>query len=330
MKVTLKQIAEHSGVSMPTVSEILNDKGVYSQQTRKKVLTVARDLGYRPNASARAMQSGKFNTVTWLSSTHAGARFMTSPLLDGVLHALDAQQMQLHIARVNDSKLTDPDYLPSALRHLSCDGLLIDYTKDIPPRFWELVQETRLPAVWINSKQRYDSVYPDDVTASKEMTQALQAMGHRHIGYLTPPMIADHYSYADRCQGYRNAMKEAGLKNHVIEHGRIPGSQLRQAVSELVKKNAQITAWISYSDTAAIHICEALEHMGHTVGKTHHVATVGAGISVQHVFFEHYPILHTPHIWETVGQKAVEMLIKKVSQPQKRQTSKAVHLPYQL
>ncbi len=330
MKVTLKQIAEHSGVSMPTVSEILNDKGVYSEQTRKKVLAVARDLGYRPNASARAMQSGKFNTVTWLSSTHAGARFMTSPLLDGVLQKLDARQMQLHIARVNDSKLTNPDYLPSALRHLSCDGLLIDYTKDIPPRFWELVQETRLPAVWINTKQKYDSVYPDDVAATKEMTEALLAMGHQEIGYFTPPMIADHYSYADRCLGYQQAMEAAGLKDHVIEHGRIPGSQLRDAISQLVIANANITAWISYSDTVAIHICDVWEHMGHEVGKTHHVSTVGAGISLQHQFLEHYPILHTPHIWESVGQHAVEMLLKKISNPKARQSSKAVHLAYQL
>ena len=94
--ITLKQIAQQSGFSTPTVSEILNDKGVYSQETRKKVLAVARELGYRPNASARAIQSGRFNTITWLSSTHGSSRFMTSTLLDGVIEELDRHQLQLH------------------------------------------------------------------------------------------------------------------------------------------------------------------------------------------------------------------------------------------
>jgi LacI family transcriptional regulator len=328
MKVTLKQIAEHSGVSMPTVSEILNDKGVYSEQTRKKVLAVARDLGYRPNASARAMQSGKFNTITWLSSTHAQSRFMTSPLLDGVLNALDQQQMQLHIARVNDKQLTDPDYLPSALRHLSCDGLLIDYTTDIPPRFWELVQETRLPAIWINSKQKYDSVYPDDIKASQQMTEQFIAMGHQQIGYMTPILSTAHYSLADRCAGYQQAMQAAKLKVNTFEHPRLTTHEIRPHFKQLINANPQITAWLSYSDTVAIHICEALEENNIQIGKTHHVATVGAGISLQHVFLEHYPILHTPHIWQQVGHEAVVMLLKKISNPKQRQTSTAVHMPF--
>jgi len=158
----------------------------------------------------------------------------------------------------------------------------------------------------------------------------LLAMGHQEIGYLTPPIINDHYSYADRCLGYRQAMEVAGLKTHVVEHGRIPGSQLRQAVCELVKANANLTAWLSYSDTVAVHICHVLEQMGHVVGETHHVSTVGAAISLQLQYLEHYPILHTPHIWETVGQQAVELLLKKIKNPKTRQTSKAVHVPYQL
>lgn len=326
MKVTLKQIAQHSGVSTPTVSEILNDKGVYSQQTREKVLAVARELGYRPNASARAIQSGKFNTITWLSSTHGGARFMTGPLLDGVIEALDEQQVQLHIARVNDSQLTNSDYLPSALRHLCCDGLLIDYTRDIPPRFWELVQETRLPAIWINTKQKYDAVYPDDVQATRDMTVHLKALGHRQIGYMTPAITQAHYSITDRCQGYQLEMKAAGLPEQIFELPHKSGDESRQAIRQVINANPQVTAWLSYSDINAIHICHELENNGIAVGQTHHIATVGAGVSLQHFYLEQYPIMHTPYIWQNIGHAAVQLLTQKIKNPKQKQPSLAFHM----
>jgi LacI family transcriptional regulator len=326
MKVTLKQIAQHSGVSMPTVSEILNDKGVYSQQTREKVHFVAKQLGYRPNASARAIQSGKFNSITWLSSTHGSSRFMTSTLIDGLMEELDKHQMQLHIARIRDEQLVNPEYIPSALRHLSCDGLLIDYTTEIPARFWDLIQETRLPAIWINTKQKYDSVYPDDMQAMLDITRQFISKGHHRIGYLTPKFHTPHYSLQDRLYGYENAMQEAALEAAIFEDH--PGTQCNRRLycHDLVKTNPQITAWVCYGDTIAIHVCEQLTTLGYDVGKTHLVGTVGAGVSLPNFYMEQYPIHITPYIWAAVGQQAIKTLLKKIKNPSRRQASVSVYL----
>lgn len=326
MKVTLKQIAQHSGVSTPTVSEILNDKGVYSQLTREKVLLVAKQLGYRPNASARAIQSGRFNTITWLSSTHGTARFMTSPLIDGVLEELDRHHMQLHIARIRDEQLVDPDYIPSALRHLSCDGLLIDYTTNIPPQFWDLIQETRLPAIWINTKQKYDAVYPDDMQSMFDLTSQFISRGHHRIGYLTPKLHTLHYSLQDRLHGYENAIQKAGLEAAIFEDQSGAQRNRRLYCHDLVKANPQITAWVCYGDTIAIHVCEQLTSLEYNVGKTHLVGTVGAGVSLPNGHLEQYPIHITPYIWAAVGQQAVKTLLKKIKNPSRRQASVSVYL----
>ena len=322
--ITLKQIAQQSGFSTPTVSEILNDKGVYSQETRKKVLAVARELGYRPNASARAIQSGRFNTITWLSSTHGSSRFMTSTLLDGVIEELDRHQLQLHIARICDDKLTDPDYLPSALRHLSCDGLLIDYTQDIPPRFWDLVQETKLPAIWINSKQKYDSVYPDDQAAMSQLTEHMIDHGHKHIGYAKFGGSSNHYSIEQRLKGYTQSMQKAGLKPLIRQNLNAQERDIHVCSQKLIQDHPQVTAWVCYGDNIAISICLQWLKQGKDVGNKHHVGTTAAGMSIPDRMLQYFPITTTPRIWSSVGHQAVNMLLKKIKSPQRRQSSKAI------
>src|SRR6185369_16509410 len=85
MPVTIKEIAERSGLSIPTVSQVLNNKGHrYRSETCNRVLKAVRELGYRPNSSARAMRMGRFNCVALLLSTESYRSFLPNELLRGI------------------------------------------------------------------------------------------------------------------------------------------------------------------------------------------------------------------------------------------------------
>ena len=142
-----------------------------------------------------------------------------------------------------------------------------------------------------------------------------------------PAGTAPHYSVSDRLSGYQTAIEELGLKPNVFAFIKGETHDLRQRCLEQVKANPQITAWICYGDSTAVIICHALEMTGITVGKTHQVATVSAGISMPIGHMKRYPILLTPHIWAQVGQEAVKMLMNKITNPNRRQGSQAVYLP---
>ena len=85
--MTIKEIARHTGLSVPTIGNVLGSSGGrYSAATRAKVLKAARELGYRPNSSARAMRNGRTGCAALvLSRSHQQTHSYIPPgLLDGL------------------------------------------------------------------------------------------------------------------------------------------------------------------------------------------------------------------------------------------------------
>src|SRR6185295_16580276 len=184
MPVTIKEIAERSGLSVPTVSQVLNNKGHrYRSETCKRVLKAVRELGYRPNSSARAIRMGRFNCVALLLSTERHKSFLPNELLRGIHDGVAEHDYHMSLTVLPDDKLTSQGFVPKILRQWMADGLLINYHVDVPQRMIELIHEHGIPSVWINTKQKSDCAFPDDLGASREATEKLLALGHRRIFY---------------------------------------------------------------------------------------------------------------------------------------------------
>ena len=209
MPVTLKQVAERSGLSFQTVSKILGRKAAaYSQETRDHVFRVAEELGYRPNTSARSMRTGSFGCVALIRSTVVGRSTLFRDLLIGIEDALAERDLHLTLARLPDQTLTEDNSVPKILREWMADGLLLNYHQDIPPRLQALVEKHALPSIWINSKHPTDCVYPADFETGRSAAEHLLQMGHTRIAFAT--LRTTHYSAADREAGYAEAMHQAG------------------------------------------------------------------------------------------------------------------------
>ena len=85
--VTIKEIARHTGLSIPTVGNVLGRSASrYSESTRKRILQAAQDLGYKPNSSARAMRQGRFGCAALVLSRSKQQTHSHIPpgLLDGL------------------------------------------------------------------------------------------------------------------------------------------------------------------------------------------------------------------------------------------------------
>lgn len=253
MTVTIKQIAEHSGLSIQTVSQILNDKaGAYKPDTRERVRTAARELGYLPNSSARAMRSGLFGGLALLSSTEGTRSLLPVGLLDGIYDEAASRNMHLIFARMSDEQLTSDRFTPKILRELMADGLLINYNAHIPPGMIARIEQQAMPAVWINTKQPTDCVFPDDLRAGQRAAEHLLALGHRRIGFVNWNSWA-HYSAQDRWQGVQNAVQAAGLElmTYSLDE-RLELRDLPVATAALKQIRAQgVTAVITYARESA-------------------------------------------------------------------------------
>ncbi len=318
MATTLKQIAEHCGLSVQTVGYVINNKGhLFRPETRDKVLKAARELGYRPNGAAKAMRSGRFGCAALVLSTQAGHSSVFTPLLDGIDSELAKHNMHLVHAPLPDEQLTNDGFVPKILSQWMADGLLINYNAAIPARMIEVIEGHNIPSVWMNSKQRHDCVYPDDFGGGVMATEHLLRLGHTRIAFVdyghgsaVPPK---HYSALDRPGGYAHAMQAAGLQARLIQAPvrAESGERIARTLAWL-RADDRPTAVVTYSPRDALPIV--------------HVATAMLGMRVPGdlsiATFDDHPVDHIGVEITTVvlpraelGSASVRMLLQKIESP---------------
>ncbi len=321
MAVTMYQIARECGLSAPTVSQILNDKGHrYRQTTRQLVIETAERLGYRPNSSARAIATGRFGAVGLMVSTQTDTS-ITTRAVRGVQQALRPFNMHLNLAEIPTLDDAESEgHVPKLLRELSVDGLLITGSQTSPPRLIELLSKYNLPSIWINMKLDADAVYPDDFGAGRMGTEHLLAAGHRRIAYVTIT-AGPHYSCADRMEGYVASMRHAGLSPRTIVPEQTESlAELRQQARRLFSQPDRPTAVFTYAIEEALCLQYTAVEMGLKVPGDLSVLTI-----------EDHPVTELGVTMDTllipndrVGSEAVSMLMAKIENPRTELDSRPI------
>jgi LacI family transcriptional regulator len=210
----IKEIAEQCGVSTATVSRILNNKhSAIKPETRAHVLQVVHRLNYRPNATARGLRAQRMNAIGLIAKSgpwqSLGVDPFFGPILDGVLRA-SRQADHKTIVFMEDSWEAVDDRIDMYLDG-SCDGFLLV----LPREANELAAALRrqgTPFVGIGQGVLgYESsvVAVDNIGVGYMATHCLIQHGHQRIAYLSGP--PDQASSSLRLQGYRQALREAGI-----------------------------------------------------------------------------------------------------------------------
>jgi LacI family transcriptional regulator len=189
-----------------------------------------------------------------LLSTERHRGSLTEGLLQGIHDALADHNLHLTVARLPDEQLVSEGYMPKILREWSCDGLLINYTAFIPRRMIDLIEQCRIPSIWLNSKQPTDCVHLDDFGAGRRATERLLGLGHRRIAYVNYSGES-HYSAFDRRGGYERAMGEAGLAPRSISSSTGWAHSRRMEESrQWLGQPDRPTAVIAYSPSTAMPV----------------------------------------------------------------------------
>jgi len=238
MAATLKDVVAATGLSKPTVAWILRDPAApYKQETCELVWATAKRLGYRPNAAAKAISSGRFGCVVLILGADPGRGYASMDTVEAVQEELAQHEMYLAIARLPDQQLSEAGFVPKVLSQNMADGMIINYTFDIPTRMMQLIEQSHAPAVWLNTKLEYDCARPDDFSAGVEAAKRLLALGHRRIAFLSIGDVETenlrHYSFEDRRDGYIRTMREAGLAPVVVERS-LPLEQHEKTIREVL------------------------------------------------------------------------------------------------
>lgn len=250
MELNIKTIAKLAGVSVPTVSQVLNATGRISPGTREKVFKVCEEHNYRPKSSARLLRKQEQTTITFLQCDKMYSSNYPAGLLSAVSREAAAQGYSLHIAMLPDEKITDDKFLPDYLKEEHSAGLLINYNIDIPEKFISFIERYNIPAVWLNSKQKQNGVYPDDYSGGKMAVEHLIKLNHEKILYVdfANGLSTDncHYSAKDRYAGYVDAMLDAGLKPKLCNVWTRNQNLQKETVRDILKSPDRPTAVLNY------------------------------------------------------------------------------------
>jgi LacI family transcriptional regulator len=253
---TIARVAQEAGVGVGTVSRVLNGSSSVSEATRRRVLSVIEQLGYAPNAAARALSTGRTSTIGVV------APFFTQPSvverLHGVSRVISASGYQMVLFDVE--RTTPLGELTAGGR---LDGLLCVSLRPSDAELERFAAAGRPVALIDCEHPRVPGVSIDDMAGGRMAAEHLLELGHRRIAYVgdderTPFGFT---SSARRRAGAEAALADAGVKL-IVRRGPHGREHARTLAAALLAGQNSPTAIFAGSDSQALGVLEAAEASG--------------------------------------------------------------------
>ncbi|GGM14457.1 LacI family DNA-binding transcriptional regulator [Deinococcus aerophilus] len=313
MPVTLQDIAAQAGVSKMTVSKVLNGQPGISEATRARVLTTAQKLGYRANAAARTLATGRSDTLGVLVPS-LGTQYV-SEVVRGADHAATALGLDLLISTTQERPGREGHNV-SRLSGGLVDALLIVLPYALHD-YAPALLDASLPVVVVGNEspgQPLALVDTDHMAGARLAAGHLLDLGHRRIAFVTGR--PDVQASAERLRGYGEALRGAGLPvdERLIVDGDYtqPGGfhATRTLLARLDAGGLPLpTAVFAANDVSAFGVIEALRDHGLRVPGD--VSVIGFD-DIPQASQVHPPLTTVRQPLPEMGEVAARMLIARL------------------
>lgn len=260
-KIGIKEIATQAGVSIATVSHAFRNPGRVSDETRKRVLEAAEEIGYMPNKLAASLRTSRSGNLVVIIPDIADSH--NSNIINAIENVARSRGYSVLLGNTQGSEKREREFA-AMTQSMQADGIIlmshrVPFDSDVaslPPIVsgCELSGHEGIPGVAI-----------DDVQAAMDATNHLIAYGHRDIAVITGNMNTT--SSRDRLEGFRGALSQSGLEinedlivyaDYSLKSGEVAAESL------LLKKNRP-TAIFCFSDEIALGCMYTLRQHGFVV-----------------------------------------------------------------
>lgn len=312
-KVTIRDVASHAGVSIATVSHVINNTRFVSEATKQSVLNSIDVLGYSPDAMARVFKTGRKNMIGFIVPDIANDFFAT--IIEEIETVIAKRNYKLIVANTKETKAREKENI-RALASGIVDGMVLASTMDhydeiaplIPPNFPLVLVDRVLENALCSTitVSNYPSVYRG--------VEQLIRDGHKRIGYITGmPRLS---TTRERLLAYRDAMRDHGL---TVEDGFVKtGDSMRKSAVTHVDELLDIgcTGMVVSNNVMTMDVYYYLLEKGIPVGKG------GDGVDLLGYNDNYQNIHHVPkNIYtvcqpsESLGRLAGEQILMHVTKP---------------
>jgi DNA-binding LacI/PurR family transcriptional regulator len=262
-KPTIREVAEHAGVSKSLVSLVLRGSPKVSPGRRAAVERSIAELGYRPNAAARTLREGHSRAIGVLLNDVRHPWYID--LLDGLLSVLEADGRHVVLSGGGRLNRRTDDSVLRGFFELEADGFILAGTQETSPVLAEIAGVVpTVAAGWPGiDLPRVDTVANDDLLGATLATCHLIELGHRRIAY-----ISGHLSGTStvvgrlRQQGYEDTMRASGLGDYIrVEPGDFTEDAGYRATVRLLSSGQPPTAIFAVDDLTCLGAQSAASQM---------------------------------------------------------------------
>lgn len=259
---TIVDVAARAGVSKSVVSLVLRGTGYVSSAKRAAVEEAVRELGYRPNAAARALVESRSRTVGVLLHDMRNPWFV--PAVEGLNAGLTRRGLQMLMGDFRLDGRTGGSLVPKLLE-MNVEGLVLVGTLPGSPVLADAVEQ--VPTVMLGAPAgpgpSVTVVTNDDAAGAALVVEHLVGLGHRGIAHVGAGSTAVG---AARRRGYEEAMRAAGLADRIrCLDGDLTEEAGYRAGRELLSGGDRPTAVFAVNDVAALGVVSAAEEHGLSV-----------------------------------------------------------------
>jgi LacI family transcriptional regulator len=254
---TMKQVAERAGVSTTTVSHVINNTRVVSQEARERVLSVIQEMRYIPSAVARSLKNDRTHTLGMMIPNNSNPYF--AELIQGIEDECFKLGYNIILCNSYDDPRKQVAYI-RVLMEKRIDGLIL-VSSGSDPELTQLLADEAIPKVLVDRELTgvtADFIESDHEQGGFQATQYLLQLGHTNIACVTGP--ANLLSSSDRVTGYRRALQQAGVAFNpdFLVHSDFTSQGGFTAFQQLLTLATRPTAIFATNDLMAIGgICAA-------------------------------------------------------------------------
>ncbi len=301
MTVTIRDVSKKSGYSVATVSRVINDSDLVTEETKKKVGQVIKDLGFVPNNTARGLSTRKSNTIGMIVPNISNPFF--GELIKGAEEAAGKNGFNIIILNSSyNNEKTIKDIM--ILKSRNVDGIIMS-SVDFDESIYNTLVENGIPFVLtgpVLSNHKINYVSVDNLEGAKKAIKHLIELGHERIGY----MSGDYASYLNklRLQGYREALEANNIK---IDKELVFKENIEKNIDKFMKMKSEDkpTAIFTFNDYMALDYMEKLEEKGIKIPED--VAVVGFD-NIKMASYYSIGLTTVDNRQEEFGEKSFELL----------------------
>ena len=324
--VSIREVAAHAGVSVATVSNVLNRPDIVARPTRDRVSASIRELGFVRNESARQLRAGRSRTIGLVVLDVANPFF--TDVARGVEDEANKAGLAVILCNSDDQERKEKRYLELLEEH-RVQGVLITPVVGAGSRLARL-QRRGTPVVLVDSRspsRGQCSVAVDDVLGGDLAVSHLLATGHQHIAYIGGPRIIRQA--ADRYEGALRALSRAGRRPedlHVFDVGALNVAAGQKAGADIAAMPAtdRPTAVFCTNDLIALGVLQEMTR--HKIRVPEDISIVGYD-DIDFAAAAAVPLTSVRQPRQQLGRTAARMLLEEAAAGEAHQHQQVIFEP---